>query len=782
MDKRPVIGRTFAVVNKSAAKLDALGLILGKPAYTDDLAPPDALVVKILRSPHAFARIKDIDSNSAKALEGVACVLDWRDLPRIPYTRAGQGHPEPSPHDRFILDRYVRFVGDEVAIVAAEDEETAIRALKLIRVDYEVLDPLLDFEKAVDNPIVVHPEGDIHDMVSMGFEPARNIAASYSMELGDVEARLETSDVAVKVRLRTQAQSHVAMEPHAAFAYLDLHQRLVVCASTQNPFHTRRLLGQALNFPLSRIRVLKPRIGGGFGGKQHVHVEPFVALACLATGRPALCTLSRREVFEATFCRHEMRIDMRMGASKDGRISAIDMQVLSNTGAYGEHALTVLMVGGSKALPLYNKLDAVRFGGKAVYTNTRSAGAFRGYGAVQGNFALESTIDELAHALKMDPVELRKKNMVREGESSDVYRVMGEGREGVDMAFESCKLEQCIARGRQLIGWDDEPVVREISPGRLRAKGMAIAMQGSGIPLVDMGSASLELQDGACFKLRVGATDLGTGSDTILAQIAAEELGVPLSSVNVYASDTDHTPFDVGAYASSTTYVSGNAVLAAAKKMKTVLRDAVAQRNSLSIDDVRFDGEFFRKPDGKPIQDLASLSLDTLYHDGEKMATLSATASYSGAKSPPPYVAGFAEIELDTLTGKIDLVRYVAVVDCGVPINPALARVQVEGGVVQGIGMALFENVRYDAKGRLLTNSLKTYPIPSRQDIGEIIVEFAESYEPSGPFGAKSVAEVSVDSPPAAIANAIRNATGLRMTETPFTPERVLKALGALAP
>ncbi|MDX9827288.1 MAG: molybdopterin-dependent oxidoreductase [Spirochaetia bacterium] len=771
------MSKTFSVVNHSVAKIDALALIQGKPAYTDDLAPADALVVKLLRSPHAFARIVSIDKSQALALEGVACVLDWRDVPRIPYTRAGQGHPEPSPHDRFILDRIVRFVGDEVAVVAAEDETIADTALSLIKVEYEILEPLLDFETAADNPRVIHPEPEIHDMFPIGFEPKRNIAASYSMELGDLEGALASSDLVLSRSFKTQSQAHVAMEPHAAFAYLDLHQRLVVCTSTQNPFHTRRLLGQALRLPLSRIRVLKPRIGGGFGGKQQIHVEPFVSLVCLATGRAARCTLSRREVFEATFCRHEMRIDMRIGSDKTGKIRAIDMQVLSNTGAYGEHALTVFMVGGSKTLPLYNKIKAVRFGGKVVYTNTRSAGAFRGYGAIQGNFALESMIDELAHALVMDPIQLRNLNMVREGESSDVYRVMGEGREGVDMIFESCKLEYCVARGRELIGWDDGPLAREIAPGRIRAKGMAIAMQGSGIPLVDMGSASIELQDGGCFKLRIGATDLGTGSDTILAQIAAEELGVPLSSINVYASDTDHTPFDVGAYASSTTYVSGNAVLAAAKKMKSVLIDAVAQRHSLSADDVRFYKQKFYKTDGSELQDLESLSLDTLYHDGEKMATLNATASFSGPKSPPPYVAGFAEIELDTGTGKVDIVQYIAVVDCGVAINPALARIQVEGGIAQGIGMALFENVIYDTKGRLMTNSLRNYTIPSRKDIGAIVVEFADSFEPSGPFGAKSVAEVSIDSPPAAIANAVFNAAGIRLTQTPFTPERVLKAL-----
>lgn len=771
--------RVFDTVNHSIPKIDGAGLIIGRPAYTDDLAPRDALFVRLLRSPHAFARIVSIDAGQALALPGVACVLTWKDVERIPFTRAGQGHPEPSPHDKFILDEYLRYVGDEVAIVAAEDEATAARALSLIDVTYEVLEPVLDFESAADNLSVIHPEPEIYEMFPIGFKPRRNIAASYDMKIGDIEKELAKCDIVLQKAFYTQSQSHVAMETHAAFSYLDIHGRLNICTSTQNPFHTRRLLGQALSMPLSRIRVLKPRVGGAFGGKQHVHVEPFVALVTLKTGRPARIALSRREVFEATFCRHQMRISMRIGADRDGSLNVIDMNVLSNTGAYGEHALTVFMVGGSKTLPLYNKTKAVHYGGKVVYTNRLSAGAFRGYGAIQGNFALESMVDELAHAVGVDPIVIREKNMIREGQTSEVFRIMGEGSEGIEMVVESCKLEYCIARGKELIGWEPGALAYEAAPGRIRAKGMAIAMQGSGIPLVDMGSATLELQDGGCFKLRMGATDLGTGSDTILAQIAAEELGIPLSSLTVYASDTDHTPFDVGAYASSTTYVSGNAVLAAAKKMRKVLVDAVAEQFKLDPDDVRFDGAQFRKNDGSEIVGLKEFSFDTLYHNGELMKTLTATASFTGQKSPPPYMAGFAEIEVDMETGKVGVIRYVAVVDCGTPINPNLARIQMEGGILQGIGMALYENVQYNDKGRLLTNSLMTYTVPSREDVGEIIVEFAESYEPSGPFGAKSVAEIGIDTPPAAIANAIRNATGIRLTETPFTPERVFRAIAA---
>jgi len=435
------------------------------------------------------------------------------------------------------------------------------------------------------------------------------------------------------------------------------------------------------------------------------------------------------------------------------------------------------MVAGSKTLPLYNKMKAVGYGGAVVYTNHLSAGAFRGYGAIQGNFALESMMDEIAHEIHMDPIEFRERNMIREGQTSEVFKIMGEGSEGVEMVIESCKLDRCIARGRELIGWDPKRLSWEVSPGIVRAHGMAIAMQGSGIPLVDMGSATLELQDGGWFKLRVGATDLGTGSDTILAQIAAEALGVGPEDIKVYASDTDHSPFDVGAYASSTTYVSGNAVLKTALAMRKVLVEAVAEKYALKPECVEFDGKNFFGPEGAMLTNLVDLSFDTLYHDRALMKTLSSTASFTGGKAPPPYMAGFAEIEVDLGTGKVKLLRYVAVVDCGTTINPNLARIQVEGGLLQGIGMALFERVVFGDRGKLMTNSLSRYAIPSREDVGEIIVEFAESYEPSGPYGAKSVGEIGIDTPPAAIANAIYNAIGVRLPQTPFTSDVVWKAI-----
>jgi len=767
----------YHIVAHDVPKVDGEGLVLGRPAYTDDLAPANALYVRLVRSPYAFARILSIDTAEALALLGVACILTWKDCPRIPYTRAGQGNPEPSPHDRFILDEYVRYVGDEVAIVAAEDEATADRAVKLIKVEYQVLDPVLDFENALDNPRILHPEPEIHEMFPIGFEPKRNIAAAYHMEIGDVEKEIAQSPVKIETTVHTQAQQHVAMEPHVAFSYLDVHGRLVIYTSTQNPWHTRRLLGLALQKPLREIRIVKPRIGGGFGGKQQIHVEPFVALVTLKTGKPARLALSRREVFESTFTRHEMRVTVRLGADLDGHLRAIDMQVLSNTGAYGEHALTTFMVAGSKTLPLYNKVSAVRFGGHVVYTNKVSAGAFRGYGAIQGLTGLESAMDELAHKIGKDPLELRRQNMIHEGESSDVFRIMGEGTEGIAMTIESCKLEECISRGKELIGWDADHLVREAAPGKLRAKGMAIAMQGSGIPLIDMGSARIEFQDGGFFKLHIGATDLGTGSDTILAQIAAEELGVEVEDIIVYSSDTDHTPFDVGAYASSTTYVSGSAVLKAAQSLKSKLTESAAAKLGVKPGDIVYEHKSFHTVDSAKMLSLEELSYDTLYHNGASMKTIESTESYSGEKSPPPYLAAFVEIEIDVETGKVYVVHYVAVADVGTPINPMLAKVQIEGGLLQGIGMALYEDVRYTEKGHMLSHSMTTYPIPSREDVGRITVELVESYEPTGPFGAKSAGEIGIDTPPAAIANAIRNAIGVRLTEYPFTPERVLSVI-----
>ena len=768
--------KNFRVVNNKTHSVDGLGLMQGRSFYTDDIAAQNSLVIKILRSPHAFAHIESIDVSEAQKLNGVALVLTYKDVPHVSFSRAGQGYPEPSPHDKFILDEYVRYVGDEVAMVAAIDEETAEEALKLIKVEYKVFEPVLDFEKAIDNESVIHPEDGICEMFPIGFDPKHNVAAAYEMEVGDVEKELKKSDVIVDETFYTQAQAHAMLETHSSNARLDEHNRLVIYSSTQTPFHMRRILATTLGMPVSQIRVIKPRVGGGFGGKQAFHGEFFCALTTLRTGRPSRCVYTREEVFGSSYTRHPMKIQMKIGAMKDGRINAIDCRSLSDTGAYGEHALTVFMIVGSKVLPLYNKVDAVRFGGKVVYTNHVSAGAYRGYGAIQGNYALESTIDILAEKLHMDPKTIREINSMKEKETSPIFEIMGEGTKGTAMIMESCKLPYCIKRGAELIDWEHNFPRKKISDTKVRGYGMAIAMQGSGIPFMDMGSASIKLNDGGSYMVTVGATDIGQGSDTIISQIVAEELGTTVDKVLIYSSDTDLTPFDCGAYASSTTYVSGNAAWKAAQKMRKRLIKEAATFMEVSEDSVEFDGENFISND-KTVT-LNEISVKMLYN--KNLQQVQVTESYYGHVSPPPFMAAYAEVEVDIETGEYEILNYVTVTDCGTTINPMLARGQVEGGVVQGLGMACFEDVKYDKKGNLISNNFLNYHIPTHKEIHKLTSEFADSYEPTGPFGAKSVGEIGIDTPPAVICNAIYNATGVRVHTLPITSEKILKGIKEL--
>jgi CO/xanthine dehydrogenase Mo-binding subunit len=752
-------------VNKSIPKLDGKGLVHGKPAYTDDLAQQNSLIVKVLRSPHPFAEIIDISTEKAEKVKGIKCILTWKDVPDKLMSRAGQGYPEPSPYDKKILDKYVRYVGDSVAVVAGVDSYSVEEAMDLIEVEYKVMEPVIDFEKAKGSDIVLHKG--TFSKFDIGHDPEKNLAASYKMEIGSVSDTLDDCDFVYKGSYYTQPQAHCMMEPHSAAAHLDYQGRLNIMTSTQTPFHIRRILSHNLDMPISKIRVIKPRIGGGYGGKQAIHGEFFVSLVTLKTGEPSKIIYTRKEVFQSTYTRHEMRIDMKIGAMKDGTIRAIDMDVLSNTGAYGEHALTVLMVAGAKTLPLYNKVEAVAFSGDVVYTNTTPAGAFRGYGAIQGNYALESSIDEIASMIGVDPVEIRKKNMICENETSKIFEIMGEGKEGTAMIIESCKLAECLDRCLEMIDWKKKYPRVDMGGDKVRGVGMALAMQGSGIPYIDMAASILKLNDDGSFNLLIGATDLGTGSDTILAQMAAEVLMVPVEKIIVYSSDTDLTPFDTGAYASSTTFVSGHSVRIAAEKMIEKIKE-VGRKHFNSLE-VEYDGKSISSGDESvDLHDLATV----LYYS-ENMEQLVATGSYYGTNSPPPYMVGAAEVEIDKRTGKVELLKYVASVDCGTTINPNLAKIQVEGALLQGIGMALYEDATYTSTGRLINNTMMKYKVPTRMEVGKIEVEFAESYEPSGPFGAKSVGEIGIDTPPAAISNAIKNALGIRMNRLPIKSEKI---------
>lgn len=765
--------RKFKIVNNLTPSIDGKGLMMGRPYYTDDLAEPNSLIIKVLRSPHAFAKIKNIDTLKAEELPGVECVLTYKNVPHVSFSRAGQGYPEPSPHDKFILDEYVRYVGDEVAVVAAVNEDIALKALKLIKVDYEVLKPVLDFEDAYNNESVIHPEEGIHEMFPIGFDPKHNVAASYDMHVNDVDEVFKKCDYVVEETFYTQAQAHAMIEPHACNARLDEHNRLVIYSTTQTPYHVRRIISKTIGLPINKIRVIKPRVGGGFGGKQAFNAEMFASLITLRTNKPCKCVYTREEVFGSSYTRHPMRITMKLGATKDGKIRAIDCKSLSDTGAYGEHSLTVFMITGSKVLPLYNKVDAVRFGGKVVYTNHVSAGAFRGYGAIQGNYALEVTVDILAEKMGFDPIKLRELNSMKEKETSPIFEIMGEGSEGTAMTMESCKLPYCIKRGKELIGWDEKYPSKKVGPHTIRSVGMAIAMQGSGIPFLDMGSCSIKLNDGGSYNVTVGATDIGQGSDTIIAQIVAEELQTTVDKIIVYSSDTDLTPFDCGAYASSTTYVSGNAAYKAACKMRERLIKDAAEYMKVKVDSVDFDGEKFVSNDKEVT--LEELSVKRLYN--EDTHQIAVTESYHGHVSPPPFMAGYAEIEIDTETYEYKVLNYVSVVDCGTTINPMLAKGQVEGGIIQGLGMASYEDVKYSPNGKLLSNTFDNYHIPTCLEVNKLTTEFADSYEKTGPFGAKSVGEIGIDTPPAVICNAIYNALGVRIHSLPITPEKIFEAM-----
>ena len=752
-------------VGKSVPKIDGVAIATGKPLYTEDLVVPGTLTVKLLRSPHAFARIRSIDTAAAKALPGVECVLTYRDVPQVRFTTAGQSYPEPSPYDRLILDQWVRYVGDEVAIVAAVDERTALTALDLIKVDYEVLEPVLDLDTAIDHPSVVHPENDLTCNFPIGLERERNIASSHTSEYGDVEAELVKCEVVVEETYRTQAQAQAMMETFRTFTQLDQAGRLVVISSTQIPFHVRRQLARALQIPATRIRVIKPRIGGGFGAKQTGVSEVYPAIVTLKTGKPAKIVYERKETFMASNSRHATRFKVRMGANRDGIIRVVDIQGCSDTGAYGEHAPTVFAVIGDKTLPLYNKTKAARFSGHAVYTNKLPGGALRGYGATQGTFVQECTVNKLAEALGMDPTELRLRNLIREGETCLHYQGKKLG---------SSALDRCIERGREMIGWQ-EKYPRFEKDGKIHGLGMAVTMQGSGIANIDTASAEVRLSDDGNYLVLVGSTDMGTGSDTILLQMAADVLATSMDHFIIHAADTDVSPFDPGSYASSTTYVTGMAVKMAAEEVRGKIIDRAAEKLGVPVLEIELAGDRCRHTQSGQEILLADIAAQSVV--GPKLCQLSGYATFGSPVSPPPYMAGFAEVAVDPRTGKVSLVDYVAVVDCGTVVNPALARVQTEGGIVQGIGMALFEEVQYDGKGNLLTNSFMTYKIPGRKDIGRIRVEFEASHEPTGPFGAKSIGEVVINTPAPAIAAAVYNAVGAAITELPITPEKVFRGM-----
>ena len=753
-------------VNQSMRKKDAMQLVTGQPVYMDDVIPQDCLIVKLLRSPHANAIVQEIDTSRALLVPGIEAIYTWKDVDQQGrrYTQAGQTYPEPSPYDRLVIDRHVRFAGDVVAILAGKDEKCVDKAMKLIKVRYEVLPAVLDYHTALDNPVLVHPEENWESLAPVGADNKRNLCAHDETGAGDIEAVLAGCDVVIDHTYHTRACQQAMMETFRTYCSIDAYGRLNVLSSTQIVFHCRRILANALHIPKSMIRVAKPRIGGGFGAKQTSVCEVYPAFVTWKTKKPSKIIFSRYESQIASTPRHEMELHIRLGATKDGIVRGIDLYTLSNTGAYGEHGPTTVGLSGHKSIPLYGKAEAFRFVSDVVYTNHMSSGAYRGYGATQGLFAVESAVNELADKLGIDPFVIRQRNIVHEGDVMPAY---------YGQVNTSCALDRCLQAVHDNIGWDEKYPVRDMGNGKVRAVGMGMAMQGSGITSVDVGSASLKINDDGFYTLSIGAADMGTGCDTILAQIAAEVLECPLDNVTVLGADTDSSPYDSGSYASSTTYVTGKAVEQCAEQLKQKICQVGAGLLGLDERVVVFAGDAVTSEDGTQRATLAQIAAAS--QCGSNTA-LEAVVTHSSEISPPPFMVGAAEVEVDLETGEAQVIRYEAAVDCGTPVNPNLARVQAEGGILQGIGMALTENVTYDDRGMPQENSLMQYKIPARNDIGHIHVVFESSYEGTGPFGAKSIGEVVINTPLPAVADAIYHATHKRFYELPITREQIALA------
>ena len=753
-------------VNQSMRKKDAMQLVTGQPVYMDDVIPQDCLIVKLLRSPHANAIVQEIDTSRALLVPGIEAIYTWKDVDQQGrrYTQAGQTYPEPSPYDRLVIDRHVRFAGDVVAILAGKDEKCVDKAMKLIKVRYEVLPAVLDYHTALDNPVLVHPEENWESLAPVGADNKRNLCAHDETGAGDIEAVLAGCDVVIDHTYHTRACQQAMMETFRTYCSIDAYGRLNVLSSTQIVFHCRRILANALHIPKSMIRVAKPRIGGGFGAKQTSVCEVYPAFVTWKTKKPSKIIFSRYESQIASTPRHEMELHVRLGATKDGIVRGIDLYTLSNTGAYGEHGPTTVGLSGHKSIPLYGKAEAFRFVSDVVYTNHMSSGAYRGYGATQGLFAVESAVNELADKLGIDPFVIRQRNLVHEGDVMPAY---------YGQVNTSCALDRCLQAVHDNIGWDEKYPVRDMGNGKVRAVGMGMAMQGSGITSVDVGSASLKINDDGFYTLSIGAADMGTGCDTILAQIAAEVLECPLDNVTVLGADTDSSPYDSGSYASSTTYVTGKAVEQCAEQLKQKICQVGAGLLGLDERAVVFAGDAVTSEDGTQRATLAQIAAAS--QCGSNTA-LEAVVTHSSEISPPPFMVGAAEVEVDLETGEAQVIRYEAAVDCGTPVNPNLARVQAEGGILQGIGMALTENVTYDDRGMPQENSLMQYKIPARNDIGHIHVVFESSYEGTGPFGAKSIGEVVINTPLPAVADAIYHATHKRFYELPITREQIALA------
>lgn len=754
-------------IGKSYDKVDAKGILSGKPSYTGDFVPKDALIIKVLRSPHAQAKIKSIDTSKAKLIPGVEAIFTYEDVPNTRFTLAGQTYPEPSAYDALILDPVVRYVGDEVALVVAKDEATALKAMPLIKVEYEVQKPVLDLRTAMGHETVVHPEDDILNHIPVGQDYKRNICVSYHKRVGDIEAELAKCDYVVEGTYFDQATRQSAMEPFQSFGYIDHLGRIVIVSSTQIVFHVRRHIARALGIPASKIRVIKPRIGGGFGSKQTACTELMTAFVTWKLHKPCYLLYDRTEAQTCSTTRHAREWYIRVGATKDGIIQVIDMDSITDAGAHATHCFTTTTAGEHKSVPLYNKAKAVHYGTEGVYMNHTPGGAFRGYGATEALWPLECAVNRLADEMGIDPAELRQKNLIAAGERSLVY--------DPDEIMDSGLFQETVNKVKEMARWDERPHSWDIDERYRGGLGMALALQGSGVANIDVASVEIRLGDDGNYTLYTGSSDMGMGANTILTQMACEALGCPMESMTVVESDTDIVPFDPGSYASSTTYVTGTAAKMAAEELREKIINKLAQFMDVKPEDIDFDGLVGTTKDGTKKMSVQELAPKLLV--GTTSEQLTGFATWGSHTSPPPFMASIAEVKVDKQTGQIIPLHMYNCVDCGTVVNPKLARVQVEGGAVQAIGMALYEDVRYSSNGRLETNNFMTYKIPTRQDIGELHTAFVESYEESGAYGVKSIGEIVINTACPAIQHAVKNAVGADIRILPMTPEKVFMGM-----
>lgn len=752
-------------IGKSVKRIDAVAKVTGRARYTDDFFIPGMLLAKYLRSTIAHGRVTKIDTRKAERLHGVEKVFTYKDVPQIKFATAGHPYSLEPEHkdveDRLLLTRHVRYWGDEIAVVVAENNIVLQEALKLIDVSYEEYEPL------------VTPETSLAEGAREIHAGSNNIIGESQYAVGEnIEKALASADVVLEGRYRTQMCQHCHIENHIAYAYMDDLEHIVVVSSTQIPHIARRIVGEALGLPWGRIRVIKPYIGGGFGAKQDVILEPMVAFLTLKLdGRPVKMDLSREECMIGTRIRHPFDVKMRTGVNKDGTLVALDIDALSNTGAYASHGHSVAGAAGAKSRALYPRA-AIKYHARTVYTNIPAAGAMRAYGAPQMMYAMDCMIEEAARRIDMDPVDFRLKNVARLGDSDPL----------TGKRFESCGLIECLQKGKALIGWDEKRAARpkkQTGPVR-RGLGVACFSYTSGTYPVCMeisGARIILNQDGSVH-VQVGATEIGQGLDTIVAQMAAETLGVPFDRVHVVSTqDTDVAPFDTGAYASRQAYVASNAVFRAARELKAKILEHAGRVTGIlggELDISNGDIVHGNNPSNNVVS-LREVALDA-YYDKDRGGQLTAEVSYKTRTNAPTFGCTFVELEVDVPLCKVDIKEIFNIHDSGVILHPVMAKGQVHGGVAMGIAAGLYEEMLIDAQtGYIYNNNFLDYKIPTTVDVPDIGCEFVETFEPTSGYGNKALGEPPIISPPPAIRNAIWDATGVQINELPMTPHTLYK-------